>query len=558
MSPVRPLAVVVLAAGEGTRMRSQTPKVLHEIGGRSLLGHALAAAAALEPDHLVAVVRHRRDLVAPHAEQVATELGTRLVVADQDDVKGTGRAVGCGLAGLLATAGVDAGEHPGRTVVVTYGDVPLLAPDTLRELVELREAEQAAAVVLTAVVPDPSGYGRILRDDAGDVLGIVEHKDADAAQRALTEINSGIYAFDAAVLASALGRLSTDNAQGEQYLTDVLGIARADGGRVRALVTGDLWQVEGVNDKAQLAALGAELNRRVLRAWMLAGVTVVDPSTTWVDVQVSLEPDATLLPGVQLHGTTTVATGATVGPDTTLRDTQVGAGADVVRSHALGAVIGERATVGPFAYLRPGTRLGVKGKIGGFVETKNAVIGDGSKVPHLSYVGDAEIGAGSNVGAASVFVNYDGVAKHRITVGDQVRIGSDTMLVAPVSIGDGAYTAAGSVITDDVPPGALGVGRARQRVVEGWTLRRRPDTPAALAAQAALAAVAGHESGTAGQGGDAQGADGVHEGSGASAPGATGAGAPGGQAATDSVADPSSLGPSSPQRAAAGEGAPTA
>jgi bifunctional UDP-N-acetylglucosamine pyrophosphorylase/glucosamine-1-phosphate N-acetyltransferase len=474
VSPTRPAAVVVLAAGEGTRMRSSTPKVLHLIGGRSLLGHALATARALEPTHLAVVVRHERDLVAEHV----AEVDPAAVVADQDAVKGTGRAVACGLAELARTA-----DAPlAGTVVVTYGDVPLLDPGTLRDLVAAHEADGAAATVLTARVADPSGYGRVLRDAAGDVLAIVEHKDADDDQRAVDEINSGIYAFDAAVLADALGRITTDNAQGELYLTDVLAIARADGRRVAAVATADVWQVEGVNDRVQLAALGAELNRRVVTAWMRAGVTVVDPATTWIDVDVELAPDVTLLPGTQLHGATRVAGGATVGPDTTLTDCTVGPGADVVRTHGTGATIGAGATVGPFSFLRPGTALGEHGKIGAYVETKNAVIGTGSKVPHLSYVGDAEIGEHTNIGAATVFVNYDGVRKHRTLVGDHVRIGSDNMLIAPVTIGDGAYTGAGSVIDHDVPPGALGVARAKQTSIEGWVERRRSGTPAAQAA----------------------------------------------------------------------------
>jgi bifunctional UDP-N-acetylglucosamine pyrophosphorylase/glucosamine-1-phosphate N-acetyltransferase len=266
------------------------------------------------------------------------------------------------------------------------------------------------------------------------------------------------------------------------YLTDVLAIARADGRRVAAVATADVWQVEGVNDRVQLAALGAELNRRVLTRWMRAGVTVVDPPSTWVDVTAELAPDVTLLPGTQLHGRTTVAGGATVGPDTTLLDCEVGPGADVVRTHGTGAAIGAGASVGPFSFLRPGTVLGERGKIGAYVETKNSVIGTGSKVPHLSYVGDAEIGEHSNIGAATVFVNYDGVDKHRSVVGDHVRVGSDTMIVAPVSIGDGAYTAAGSVIVEDVPPGAMAVARGRQRNVEGWVERRRPGTSSAEAA----------------------------------------------------------------------------
>ncbi|HEY6793975.1 MAG TPA: DapH/DapD/GlmU-related protein, partial [Kineosporiaceae bacterium] len=301
------------------------------------------------------------------------------------------------------------------------------------------------------------------------------------------------------VLHDALGRLGTDNAQGELYLTDVLAVARGDGLPVVALTTHDVWQVEGVNDRAQLAALGAELNRRCLRTWMRAGVTVVDPATTWVDVDVQLEPDVTLLPGTQLHGSCRVAGGATIGPDTTLTDCEVGGGASVVRSHGSGAVIGAGATVGPFSYLRPGTRLGSGGKIGAFVETKNAEIGDGSKVPHLSYVGDATIGAGTNIGAATVFVNYDGQAKHRTTVGDHVRVGSDSMLIAPVALGDGSYTAAGSIITQDVPPGALAVARGRQRNVEGWVARRRPGSPAAeAAARAARSAGAGSSAPPAG------------------------------------------------------------
>jgi bifunctional UDP-N-acetylglucosamine pyrophosphorylase/glucosamine-1-phosphate N-acetyltransferase len=484
VTPSRPAAVVVLAAGEGTRMRSATPKVLHRIGGRSLLGHAMAAARALEPERLVVVVGHERDRVAEHV----LEVDPAAVVADQDEIKGTGRAVACGLAALgdPSQDGALAG-----TVVVTYGDVPLLEPATLRELVAAHRASAAAVTVLTAQVADPTGYGRVLRDAAGDLTAIVEHKDADEAQRAVREINSGIYAFDGPMLADALGRIGTDNAQGEMYLTDVLAIARADGRRVAAVRTTDVWQVEGVNDRVQLAALGVELNRRVLTAWMRAGVTVVDPATTWVDVTAELAPDVTLRPGTQLHGRTTVAGGASVGPDTTLLDCEVGPGADVVRTHGTGATIGAGADVGPFAYLRPGTVLGERGKIGTFVETKNATIGTGSKVPHLSYVGDAEIGAHTNIGAASVFVNYDGVRKARSRIGDHCRTGSDNMFVAPVTVGDGAYTGAGAVIRHDVPSGALAFSAGQQQVVEGWVERRRPGTPSAEAAARARAGADG-------------------------------------------------------------------
>jgi bifunctional UDP-N-acetylglucosamine pyrophosphorylase/glucosamine-1-phosphate N-acetyltransferase len=508
----RPAAVVVLAAGQGTRMKSATPKVLHAVGGRTMLGHAIVAGRELEPEHFAVVVRHERDRVAA----AALELEPTAIIADQDEVPGTGRAVQCALDALDARAHAEraAGfahtddlhhahtddatdDHPlgdgiEGAVVVLASDVPLLDGATLGELVAAHHADGNAVTILTTEVADATGYGRVVREPGtGDVLEIVEHKDATPAQLELREINGGVYVFDAAVLRRGLASLGSDNAQGELYLTDVVAIARAEGGAVRALVSDDPMIVEGVNDRVALATLGAELNRRVLADWMRAGVTVVDPGTTWVDVDVKLARDVTLLPGTQLHGRTTVAEGATVGPDTTLTDVEVGARASVVRTHGSGARIGEGATVGPFSYLRPGTVLGADGKIGTFVETKNAEIGVGSKVPHLSYVGDATIGEHSNVGAASVTLNYDGVKKHRTVIGSHVKVGGDNVLVAPVTIGDGAYTAAGSVITRDVPPGALGVARAQQKNVDGWVERRRPGTAAAQAAARAQVASEG-------------------------------------------------------------------
>ncbi|WP_380165737.1 bifunctional UDP-N-acetylglucosamine diphosphorylase/glucosamine-1-phosphate N-acetyltransferase GlmU [Jannaschia sp. R86511] len=469
-------AVVVLAAGQGTRMRSATPKVLHRIGGRSLLGHALAAAAPLAAGATVVVVRHDRDQVAEHAAQVLPEV----VVADQDEVPGTGRALWCGLQALdAARAAAGLPELDGR-VLVTYGDVPLI---TRRTLAGLLAADPGAAVsVLTAVLDDATGYGRVLRDASGEVSGIVEHKDADEAQRAVREINTGVYALDLALCRQVLPDLRAANAQGEQYLTDVIAHARERGLRVVAVAADDPTEVDGVNDRVQLAAAGARLNARVLEAHMRAGVGVVDPATTWVDVDVELAQDVTLLPGTQLHDGTVVAAGAVVGPDTTLTRCRVGAGAQVVRTHGSDAVVGPAATVGPFAYLRPGTDLGERGKIGTFVETKNATIGAGSKVPHLSYVGDATIGVGSNIGAACVFVNYDGVTKSASVIGDHVRIGSDNMLIAPLVVGDGAYTAAGAVLRKDVPPGALAMSVAPQRITEGWVASKRAGTPSAEAA----------------------------------------------------------------------------
>ncbi|EHR52705.1 UDP-N-acetylglucosamine diphosphorylase/glucosamine-1-phosphate N-acetyltransferase [Saccharomonospora marina XMU15] len=473
-----PLSTVILAAGEGTRMRSATPKVLHSIAGRPLVEHAVRAAAGLDPERLVVVVGHGREAVTEHLDHIGKALGRPVATAVQEQQRGTGHAVSCALA-----------ELPPRlsgTVLVTYGDVPLLDTTTLSELLAEHTHSGHAVTVLTAVVADPSGYGRILRDNDGHVVGIVEHADATAEQLEITEINSGVYAFDAEVLADGLAQLSADNSQGELYLTDVLGIARQRGRAIGALVVSDPWLTEGVNDRVQLAALGAELNRRIVRRWQLAGVTVVDPSTTWIDSDVTLERDVIVAPNVQLQGATTVAEGARVGPDTTLTNVAVGAGASVVRTHASDSTIGERASVGPFAYLRPGTRLGEHGKIGTFVETKKADIGTGSKVPHLTYVGDATIGEYSNIGASSVFVNYDGVQKRHTTVGSHVRTGSDTMFVAPVTVGDGAYSGAGTVIRHDVPPGALAISESPQRNIEGWVVRRRPGTPAAEAAERAL------------------------------------------------------------------------
>jgi bifunctional UDP-N-acetylglucosamine pyrophosphorylase/glucosamine-1-phosphate N-acetyltransferase len=474
VSANRPAAVVVLAAGEGPRMTSATPKVLHDICGRSLVGHVLAAAGELEPENLVVVVGHAREQVTEHLTRV--DPGVRTAV--QVEQKGTGHAVRMALQEL--------GGSVEGTVVVVCGDTPLLTGETLRRLAATHAEDGNAVTVLTAEVPDATGYGRIVRDDAtGAVTAIVEHKDADEGQRAIREINSGVFAFDGSLLADALKKVRTDNSQGEEYLTDVLGILRAAGHRVGASVAGDHREIAGINNRVQLAEARRTLNDRLLTDAMLAGVTVVDPATTWVDVTVTFERDAIVQPGTQLLGSTHLEEGAEVGPNTRLKDTRVGAGARVDNTVADGAVVGPQASVGPFAYLRPGTRLGLKSKIGTYVETKNASIGEGTKVPHLSYVGDATIGAYTNIGAASVFVNYDGKDKHHTTVGSHCRTGSDNMFVAPVTVGDGAYTAAGSVITKDVPPGSLAVARGQQRNIEGWVARKRPGSAAAKAAEAA-------------------------------------------------------------------------
>ena len=469
-------AVVVLAAGAGTRMKSDRQKTLHEIGGRSLLSHSLHAAAGVHPEHLVAVVGHQRDQVAPAVERIAEQMQVEIRQAVQEEQNGTGHAVQVGLSAIPDFEG---------TVVVTNGDVPLLTPDTLQALVDKHEAERAAVTVLSLEFDNPTGYGRIIRGEAGDVVAIVEEKDATDEQRKVREVNSGVFAFDGAVLRDALERVTPDNAQGEFYITDVLGIARGDGLRVTALTAPDARELAGVNDRVQLAEAGKELNRRLVEKAMRNGATVIDPATTWIGVEVEIGRDVIIHPNTQLWGSTVIRDGAEIGPDTTLTDMEVGARATVVRTQGELGVIGEDATVGPFTYIRPGTELGAGGKLGGFVEAKNATIGEGSKVPHLTYIGDATVGKHSNIGASSVFANYDGINKHHTTIGDYCRTGSDTMFVAPVTIGDGAYTGAGTVVTENVPPGALAIKEGRQRNIEGWVENRRPGTDAAEAAKAA-------------------------------------------------------------------------
>ncbi|WP_347059388.1 bifunctional UDP-N-acetylglucosamine diphosphorylase/glucosamine-1-phosphate N-acetyltransferase GlmU [Blastococcus sp. HT6-30] len=472
-APAPPVAaVVVLAAGQGTRMRSSRPKVLHALGGRSMLGHVLAAAAPLGAGATVVVVGSGRDQVEQHLAQIAPTA----VPVLQEEQLGSGHAAAVALAAVPDIEGA---------VLIVNGDSPLLTTRTLDALVAAHDAAGSVFTVLTAEVDDPTGLGRIVRDERGAPQAIIEERDATAEQRAIREVNAGVYVAAAGTLRRVLAGLATDNAQGEQYLTDALAPLVAAGAPTAAVVAEDPDDVLGCNDRRELAARRRTLNDRVLDELMRSGVTVVDPATTWVDVTVSVGPDAVLRPGTQLEGVTSIGAAAEVGPDTTLVDTEVGEGASVVRSHCLGAVIGPESTVGPFSYLRPGTRLAGDAKVGAFVEAKNVEVGEGSKVPHLSYVGDATIGRGANIGAATVFVNYDGVTKHRTTIGDHVRVGSDTMLVAPVTVGDGAYTAAGSVITSDVPPGAMAVARAPQRNVAGWVRRRRSGTPAAEAAAAA-------------------------------------------------------------------------
>jgi bifunctional UDP-N-acetylglucosamine pyrophosphorylase / glucosamine-1-phosphate N-acetyltransferase len=469
VSETSPAAVVILAAGEGRRMKSRIPKVLHTLCGRSLLGHAMAAAGELDPNRLVVVVGHGREQVSAEVASVTPQA----LVVHQDQQLGTGHAV------RMVTEAI--GVIPG-TVVVTYGDMPLLRGQTLRELVDRHHQAGNAVTVLTARGDFP-GFGRIIRGSDGAFLRIVEERDATAEERAVDECNSGCYAFDGTLLADAIKRVTTDNNQQQEYLTDVVAILRGDGHQVGTMLAADAGEITGVNDRVQLAQARRELNDRTLDGWMRAGVTIIDPASTWIDVTVTIGQDAEIGPQTQLEGGTAVGEGAKIGPGCLLENTTVGDDAVVLHAVCRQAEIGPRATVGPFAYLRPGASIGEDAHIGTYVELKKSVIGPGAKVPHLTYVGDATVGAGANIGAGTIFANYDGVAKHHTTVGEHAFVGSSTVLVAPVELGDGAYTAAGSVITEEVAAGDLGIARGRQHNSDDWVVRNREQTRSAEAAQ---------------------------------------------------------------------------
>jgi bifunctional UDP-N-acetylglucosamine pyrophosphorylase / glucosamine-1-phosphate N-acetyltransferase len=446
-----------MAAGEGTRMRSSLPKVLHPVCGRPMVAWPIAAAREAGAGKVAAIVSPERDISAGLPE------GVEIVVQPESD--GTGGAIRAALM-LIREA---------ETVLVLSGDHPLVSTETLTALLATHREAGAAATVTTAVLDDPGSYGRVIRDEAGDLERIVEAKapgDATAEQLAIKEVNAGTYAFAAASLADALERIGNDNAQGEYYLGDVLPLMREAGLRVAVHAAPDTTVMLGVNTRVELAEAEAEARSRILERHMLAGVTVVDPGSTWIDADVEIAADARIEPGTSLRGRTAVGAGATVGPHSTVVDSTLGERASVPHSYLLECEVGEGALAGPFAYLRPGAQLGPGAKAGAFVEVKNSRLGEGAKVPHLAYVGDAEIGAGSNLGAGSITANYDGFRKNRTTIGENVRIGVDTMLIAPVEVGDGAYTGAGAVIKSDVPEGALAVSENEQRNIEGYADRK--------------------------------------------------------------------------------------
>jgi bifunctional UDP-N-acetylglucosamine pyrophosphorylase/glucosamine-1-phosphate N-acetyltransferase len=461
---IRPVSAVVLAAGEGTRMRSATPKVLHPLCGRPMLLHVLDALELLPLERIIVVVGHGAEHVTKTLqEQLIGDVPVEFV--EQHKQRGTGDAVSVAL-----TANVFDHDLEDDLIVVA-GDVPLLRAETLAMLATEHRLADAAASLLTARVPDPTGYGRIVRDAQGRVDRIVEQADATPDELAIDEVNPSIYCFRRGLLAPALRRLSPENAQGEYYLTDVVEVLRDAGHLVLGVEADDATDAFGVNDRAQLAEAEAKLRARINLRWMRDGVGMTDPLRTYLDTTVELAPDVHLLPGTILAGRTVVGAGSVIGPDTQLVDTVVGVDAIVRQTVAREAHIGDRVTVGPFVSLRPGTRLAADAHVGTFVEIKNSEIGEGAKVPHLSYVGDADIGAGANIGAGNITANYDGREKHRTKVGENARTGSNTVLVAPVEVGDGAYTGAGAVVTRDVPPGALAKG-IPARIEEGWVARR--------------------------------------------------------------------------------------
>jgi bifunctional UDP-N-acetylglucosamine pyrophosphorylase/glucosamine-1-phosphate N-acetyltransferase len=472
---------ILLAAGEGTRMRSHVPKVLHTILGRTLIHHVLVATEGLGAEQRIVVVGAKSEEVVKEVTQYDKKIETAL----QERRGGTGHAVRLALEKFKAT---DASDNSDNTVVIVVaGDVPLISGPTLDRLLDACNNPDVGASVLTADVDDPHGYGRVIRDSENGILKIVEEKDADSDEREIHEVNSSVYAFHLGALKQALAEIKPNNAQGEEYLTDAIELIRKQGKKVIPVVAEEYFEILGVNDRVQLAEATAIMRDRINLQLMTSGVTLIDPPTTFIDVTVTIEPDVTIKPGCQIEGVTSIARGALIGPDTRLFNCVVGPDAVVTKSECDGASIGRHAHVGPYSFLRPGAHLGDGAKVGSFVEVKNSTIGAGSKVPHLSYIGDATIGVESNIGAGTITANYDGVAKHETVIGDYVRIGSDNILVAPVEVGDGAYTAAGSAITENVPPGAMGVGRGQQRNILGWVTRKRAGSDSAKAADRARA-----------------------------------------------------------------------
>ncbi|MCI1222432.1 MAG: bifunctional UDP-N-acetylglucosamine diphosphorylase/glucosamine-1-phosphate N-acetyltransferase GlmU [Bifidobacterium subtile] len=450
-------AAIILAAGEGTRMHSAKPKVLHEFAGRTFLERVMSAVAAQSPDALAVVVHYQ----AQRVSQAAQDYNASVEIVMQDDVPGTGRAVQCAMGQLNANGPLSG------PVLIAASDMPLLDAETLRSLLEFHASSGNDATVLTTTLADPTGYGRIIRGNDGGVLRVVEQKDANRSELAVHEVNTSVYVFDAAVLTQAVAGLDDSNAQGEFYLTDALEVAR-EHGRVGAYEAPDPLSVEGVNDRVQLASLARQHNSRICEDWMRRGVTILDPQTTWIEDEVTLDTDVTVLPGCFLQGHTVVHENAVIGPYTTLIDATIDEAARVERSRVQESHVGASANIGPWTYLRPGNDLGEDSKAGAYVEMKKAHIGAGTKVPHLSYVGDADLGEHTNIGGGTITANYDGVHKHHTRIGSNVHVGAGNLFVAPVEVGDNVTTGAGSVVRHATPDDAMVYSENTQHIVEDW------------------------------------------------------------------------------------------
>jgi bifunctional UDP-N-acetylglucosamine pyrophosphorylase/glucosamine-1-phosphate N-acetyltransferase len=455
------LASIVLAAGKGTRMKSGVIKVLHHVAGLPMIAWPVAAAREAGSDPIVLVIGHQATAV-----QGVFRGSADIRCAMQEEQLGTGHAVACALEALNDFRG---------TVLILCGDTPLLRPETLKEMLAFHRGHQAAITVLTAVMDDPYGYGRVVRDDAGRVTRIVEQKDADPEEQEIREINSGIYCMDSGFLSSNIRGIGNDNAQGEYYLTDLLAIAVGKGLTCLAMPTADADEIMGVNDRVQLAEAARILRRRINRDHMLNGVTMIDPDTVYIDRGVTIGADTIIHPGCRIDGGAVIGSGCEIEQNVSISGCRIGDDCHIKAASVLeDSELGEDVAIGPMAHLRPGTVLGSKVKIGNFVETKKIVMGEGSKASHLTYLGDAEIGRNVNIGCGTITCNYDGVNKHRTVIGDDVFIGSDVQLVAPVSVGRNSLVAAGTTVTADVPPDSLALSRTPQLNKEGWRLKKKP------------------------------------------------------------------------------------
>jgi len=448
---------IVLAAGKGTRMKSEQPKALQPLAGLPLTAHVIKALEAAGAGQIIVVVGHM-------AETVQAALGTHYQYALQAEQLGTGHACMQALPLL---------NPQSRLVIVAAGDSPLVTPEAVQTMIERHLQSGVQATLATALLNDPTGYGRILRDESGNVIGIVEEKDADPEQKTIREVCTSFYIFNTDALRAALPRLSNRNAQGEYYLTDTMALIARSGGKVASWISPDPDMLMGVNTRWELAQAAARLRERLLKTLALQGVTIVDPATTYIDAGVQVGIDTVIEPNTYLRGNTIVGSGCVLGPELYLQDSTVGDGCHLFRSHILQATIESDVHVGPFAHVRPGTVLRAGVRVGDFVEIKNSEIGHGTKVMHLTYLGDATVGTQSNIGAGTITCNFDGRQKHRTNIGDGVFVGSHSTLIAPLTIGDGAYVAAASPVTQDVPPDSLAIARSHQTTKEGWAKRKR-------------------------------------------------------------------------------------